>query len=98
MDTDLLMEANHDRPLQDILIDWVTKGSVWRKSNPIQLDGEQQIISTGGSAVYSESAMSIWEVWGQESSLTYPWRMSSVELPILKEELPADPTGSDRAF
>ena len=59
VDTDLLMEANHDRPLQDIFDRLGYEGfCVEEEQTLIQLDGEQQIISTGGSAVYSESAMS----------------------------------------
>ena len=59
VDTDLLMEANHDHPLQDIFDRLGYEGfCVEEEQTLIQLDGEQQIISTGGSAVYSESAMS----------------------------------------
>ena len=59
VDTDLLMEANHDRPLQDIFDRLGYEGfCVEEEQTLIQLDGEQQIISTGGSAVYSQSAMS----------------------------------------
>ena len=86
VDTDLMMEANLDRPLKDIFDGLGYEGfCVEEERTLIQLDGEQQIISTGGSAVYSESAMSHLGSLGQESSLTYPWRMSSVELPILKK-------------
>ena len=59
VDTDLLMEANHDSPLQNIFDGLGYEGfCVEEERTLLQLDGEQQIISTGGSAVYSESAMS----------------------------------------
>lgn len=59
VDTDLLMEATHDRPLQDIFDLLGYEGfCVEEETTLLQLDGERQIISTGGSAVYSESAMS----------------------------------------
>ena len=58
VDTDLLMEANHDRPLQDIFDGLGYEGfCVEEERTLLQLEGEQQIISTGGSAIYSESAM-----------------------------------------
>ncbi|MEC8260212.1 MAG: shikimate kinase, partial [SAR324 cluster bacterium] len=59
VDTDLLMEANHDRPLQNIFDGLGYEGfCIEEERTLLRLEGEQQIISTGGSAVYSESAMS----------------------------------------
>ena len=49
VDTDLLMEANHDRPLQDIFDRLgYEEFCAEEEQTLIQLDGEQQIISTGG--------------------------------------------------
>ena len=59
VDTDLLIEAKHDRPLQNIFDGLGYEGfCIEEERTLLQLEGEQQIISTGGSAVYSESAMS----------------------------------------
>ena len=59
VDTDLLMEAKHDRPLQNIFDGIGYEGfCIEEERTLLQLEGEQQISSTGGCASYSESAMS----------------------------------------
>jgi shikimate kinase len=58
VDTDQLIEANHNSPLQDIFDGLGYEGFCREEERTLlQLGRDQQIISTGGSAVYSKAAM-----------------------------------------
>ena len=59
IDTDVLIQINRQKSLQDILneSDYLTLRQV-EEEEILKLNVERHVISTGGSAVYSEKAMS----------------------------------------
>ena len=73
VDTDIIIQAEEGRRLQEILDDEGVDGFLKiEEAHILRLDLNNRVIATGGSAVYSEAAMNKLRSFGTVVSLTLP--------------------------